>query len=235
MSIAVLSPHLDDAVLSAWATLRDGRQTVVVNVFDGIPAEGTLSRWDRVTGASGSAARMRERLAEDRAALACAGVSSESLGLLENEYRAGPPDTGELAAALAGTVAGRAEVWAPAGIGGHPDHLAVRDWALRHVAGVPVRLYADVPYAVKHGWPSWVTGAEPEPHFSHDAWWARYLPQEAELTGAAHPLGEREAALKLAALEHYRTQVYALDGGPIRVLREPAVIGYEVSWLVTPP
>jgi LmbE family N-acetylglucosaminyl deacetylase len=231
MSVAVLSPHLDDAVLSAWTALRDGGGAAVVNVFDGVPPEGTLARWDRVTGAADSSARMRERLEEDRAALALAGVPSVSLGLLEVEYRAGPLDADRLGDALAGAVHGAAEVWAPAGIGGHADHVAVRDWALAQ-EGLAVRLYADLPYAARHGWPAWVTGAEPEPHFIHDLWWERHLPAGVELTPAAHPLANGDAELKLRALTEYRSQIYALDAGPVGVLRNPAVIGHEVSWAV---
>lgn len=211
MSVAVLSPHLDDAVLSAWATLRRGGDVLVVNVFDGVPPPGTLGGWDRATGASDSSARMRERLEEDRAALAIAGVPAASLGLLEHDYRGEPPAPGALGDALAGAVAGRAEVWAPAGIGGHPDHVAVRDWALAAgLDGAAVHLYADLPYAVSHGWPARVDGAEPE----------------------AHVLAADEAERKLSALAEYRSQIDALDAGAAGLLRDPAAVRYEVSWAV---
>jgi LmbE family N-acetylglucosaminyl deacetylase len=235
MSVAVLSPHLDDAVLSAWTTLRGGGDVLVVNVFDGVPAPGTLSRWDRVTGAADSSERMRERLAEDRAALALAGVAATSLGLLENEYRAPAPAPDELGGALSAAAGGRDEVWAPAAIGRHPDHVAVREWALGAAReGLGVRLYADLPYAARHGWPAWVNGAEPEPHFSHELWWERDLPRGASLSPEARRLDPGEAELKLRAIAEYRTQFYALDGGPVGLLRNPAVIAHEVSWAVGP-
>ena len=56
-------------------------------------------------------------------------------------------------------------VYAPAGIGGHEDHVIVRDIALDlgRRSGMPVRLYAELPYAIRYGWPAWVTGAASEP------------------------------------------------------------------------
>jgi LmbE family N-acetylglucosaminyl deacetylase len=237
VAVAILSPHLDDAVLSAWAALRGDGDALVVNVFDGVPPAGTLSRWDRVTRAADSSDRMRERLAEDRAALGVARARAASLGLLENEYRDGAgPDAARLATGLAEAVAGRPEVWAPAAIGGHPDHVAVRDWALGLAGrgGARVHLYADLPYAARHGWPDWVTGGEQPRYYSHDDWWERHLPAGVRLAPEAHRLPEAEVELKLRALDAYRTQVYALDAGPIRMLRHPEVIGYEVSWAVEP-
>lgn len=233
MPIAILSPHLDDAVLSAWFALRSGHDPVVVNVFDGIPPRGTLSRWDRVTGAADSGERMRERLEEDRRALALAGRPSVSLGFLEAEYRTGPPPD-ELLDALARATAAVDELWAPAGIGGHADHVAVRDWALAAAAaGGRVRLYAELPYCVVNGWPAWVTGAEPHPYCLPELSWERFLPGDgALLTPAAHALDPDEVRLKQRAVDEYRTQVFALDRGPSRLLRIPEVIGHEASWLV---
>jgi LmbE family N-acetylglucosaminyl deacetylase len=231
LTVAVLSPHLDDAVLSAWSALRGPEPAAVVNVFDGIPPAGTLSRWDRVTGASDSAERMRERHEEDRAALAIAGCPSTSLGLLEAEYRDRPVDGAELGRALAAAVGDAAEVWAPAGIGAHPDHLLVRDWALAE-AGAPVRLYADLPYAVRQGWPAWVTGSEPDPHLDVEAWWQRFMPAGADLAPRVRALDGGEVETKLRAIASYRTQLPGLDHGPLRLLHHPLVIGHEVSWAI---
>ena len=83
----VLSPHLDDAVLSAWSVLRRPGEVTVVNLCTAIPPPGTLGAYDRVKGATDSAEFMRERLAEDAAALALAGREPLGLGLLEGQYR----------------------------------------------------------------------------------------------------------------------------------------------------
>jgi LmbE family N-acetylglucosaminyl deacetylase len=229
---AILSPHLDDAVLSAWWALRSTPDTVVVNVFDGAPAPGMLSRWDRITGSDDSSVRMQERHEEDRRALAIAERPSVSLGLLEVEYRETADARAELEEALAGATDGAEEVWAPAGIGAHPDHVAVRDWALDAAGrGRRVRLYAELPYCVRHGWPAWVTGTDPHPYLRPELWWERFMPADGALLAAtAHALDPDEVRLKLAAIDEYRTQVFALDGGPTRVLRVPEVIAHEASW-----
>ena len=237
MTAAVLSPHLDDAVLSAWSALRSDDDVVVVNVFDGVPAAGTLGRWDRVTGATDSSERMHERLQEDRRALELAGCRAVSLGLLEVEYRAGPPDPDELVRALARATGDAEVIWAPAGIGGHADHILVRDWALAEVMrGRALRLYADLPYAARHGWPAWVVGDDPYPYFSHEAAWERFMPGDGVvLAPDAHRLSEREAELKLRAIREYTTQFHGISGGPVGPLGHPQAIGHEVSWSVSPP
>src|SRR4051794_35229184 len=82
----VVSPHLDDAVLSCWHVLQDGEATVVT-VFAGVPEPGTRGWWDRLTGSDDSAARMRERLREDDAALGLGGATPLRLDLLDEQYR----------------------------------------------------------------------------------------------------------------------------------------------------
>jgi len=69
----LLSPHWDDAVLDCFTLLDSERELNVVNVFSGVPAPGKLTLWDAITGATDSAVRARERLAEDAVALARAG------------------------------------------------------------------------------------------------------------------------------------------------------------------
>src|SRR3954453_24032777 len=186
--VVVLSPHCDDAVLSCWSVLTGERETVVVNVFTQVPPEGTLAHWDRLAGATDSAAFMRERIEEDVRALALAGRSPVNLGLADNQHRGDgrPPSWAELDLALVAQVQGASTVYAPAVLGvRHPDHQLVRDYAM--ALGGDVRLYADVPYAIEYGWPAWVTGDEPDPHLDPEAFW--------KLTpGRREPAGERAGA-----------------------------------------
>jgi len=203
---AVLSPHLDDAVLGAWSALRGPGEVRVVNICTAVPAAGVLSAWDERTGATDSAARMRERLLEDSAALARAGRRSVGLGFLEVQYRSGPPSAGELRDAIGAATQDAGEVWAPAGIGEHPDHVLVRDaaLALARASGPPLRLYAELPYSAgPGGWPQ------------------RFASQLVEL-------GDEEAERKLAALREYSTQFAALDRDGC--LTDPRVNRREASW-----
>src|SRR5258708_1836902 len=69
MSPMAVSPHLDDAALSASVALS-GRAATIVTVFTALPApDRPASWWDRLTGASSSVERQRERLKEDAAAM----------------------------------------------------------------------------------------------------------------------------------------------------------------------
>jgi hypothetical protein len=128
--VLVLSPHFDDAVLSCWHVLASDRDVVVVNVFAAPPPSGTSPpRWDRITGAIESSARVRERIEEDVAALALAGRTAILLEFVERQYVGVLPTVDEVAAAL--DPIDSEEVFAPVGIGAHSAHVLVRDVALR--------------------------------------------------------------------------------------------------------
>ncbi len=148
----------------------------LVTVFSAAPPDGLgVTEWDVLTRASSSAVRHRERLAEDAAAAAVLGCATVYLDQPENSYRDGAPaDLAAAAEAVAPLLPGAAEVWVPAGIGGHPDHRAAREAVLSAVrrlpAPPPVYLYADLPYTIRHGWPRWVSGEPGEAYLDPDIW-----------------------------------------------------------------
>jgi LmbE family N-acetylglucosaminyl deacetylase len=239
--ILVASPHLDDAALDCWSVLTGAQPVTVVNVFAGVPPAGFVARWDRVCGAADSAVRARERRREDREALALAGRDPVNLELLDADVRtrSARPSLSAIDRGITAAAPRASEIYAPASLGTtHPDHLLVRTWAREALrAGVPVKLYADAPYCVHHGWPHWVTGAPRDQHLDVDAFWEDFLGEIPELD-RAHPevvrLSGEDARAKLAALEAYRTQFRALDGGVIGRLSQPAVHGFEVFWPLLP-
>ena len=209
----LLSPHLDDAVLDCWSVLSGDAPPRVVNVFAGIPTTGApVPLWDRVTGAGDSAARVRVRIQEDARALARAGLQPTNLALLDAQYRrpGNPLEPGEIDGALAAEMDGAsAHVLAPAAIGGHPDHVLVRRYArLLLQAGFAVTLYADLPYCLLHGWPSWVDGREPDERRDIDAFWSSFLDAVSELgplrSARVVRLDDERAAAKLAAMRSTR-------------------------------
>jgi len=176
--ILVLSPHLDDAILSAWTVVGGAQEVVVVNVFAGVPGPGPVPRWDAVAGARDRSAHVRARLEEDRAALALAGRSAVYLDLLDRHYRTDELDAAQVSTAVGAVLPTAASaVWAPAGIGLHEDHLLVRAVAfdLHERIGVPLTLYAELPYAARFGWPGWVDGAPADRGVSVDADWGLAL------------------------------------------------------------
>src|SRR6478672_8910310 len=126
----ILSPHQDDAVFSLWHVLTGPGEVRIVNVFAGVPTSKRLGWWDAETGASDPKARALERRGEDRAALALAGRSPIDLDFLDAQYRDAEPPTEEIATALAASLPDDVRVLAPAGLGAHADHRAVRSAVL---------------------------------------------------------------------------------------------------------
>ena len=213
MAAAILSPHLDDAVLSCWHLLAGPADVTVINVFAGVPASaGADAWWDRLTGATDSRQRMHERVEEDRRALALAGRVPVNLDFLDHQYREAEQPLSPIVAQIEGLLAPGTHVYAPAALDDHADHALVRAAALElGQTGCPVSLYADLPHGTLHGWPAWVTGAEPDPHV------------DVELDAAAR-------ARKLAAVRAYATQLQGLAQLAGRPLHDRETLRYEVLW-----
>jgi LmbE family N-acetylglucosaminyl deacetylase len=234
--VVVLSPHLDDAVLSAWSVLTGPAEVIVVNVFAGVPPDGPPPRWDRMLRATDSRDLVRARIAEDEEALALAGRTPVNLDFLDAQYRSGDPGPGAVETALADLIPQAAALHAPAAIGGHRDHELARELALGlgDRDAVPVSLYADLPYAARFGWPAWVTGEEPDERLDPEVDWELALeaaPVARErLVPAVTRLDESAVARKREAVRAYRTQFTALNQGPIGLLDHPRVLPFEVSW-----
>jgi hypothetical protein len=232
----ILSPHLDDAVLDCWSVLSGPEEVVVVNVFAGVPPPVPVPVWDAITGASDSAARVRERQAEDGAALARAGREPHNLALLDAQYRKPPPlRLRDLDTLITAVVLRASRVYATSGIGGHPDHLLARRYALALVAGgMPVTLYADLPYCLMHGWPDWVDGRTADPTRNVDPFWEQFLdgvPRMPPLRDAhVRRLDDRAAHEKLEAMSTYATQWSALSFGGRDMLADPEIHRFEVFW-----
>jgi LmbE family N-acetylglucosaminyl deacetylase len=233
----ILSPHFDDAVLSCWHVLANADEVLVVNVFAGEPSVGTLGWWDRLAGATDSAAAVRMRIEEDRQALALAGCTAVNLPFLDGQYRQSDEAPGEIVEALREVVLADARLYAPAGLGDHhPDHAAVRAAALAlHAEGADLRLYADLPHATVLGWPRWVlhggssTGADP----AGEQWASQLestdIPVE-RMVAATHRLPAAAHARKLEAVRVYRSQTAPLQRVFGSSLEDPQLLGFEVDW-----
>src|ERR1700684_2052616 len=209
----ILSPHFDDAVLSCWHLLVSAGEVLVVNIFAGEPPAGTLGWWDRLSGATDSAAAVRTRIEEDRQALAFAGRSAMNLPFLDSQYRQSEQTPEEIVEALREVVVAGARIYAPASLGNHHrDHTAVRTAALAlHAEGAEVALYADLPHATVEGWPRWVLGGSSSGVDPAEELWASQLettgiPVE-RMLATGHPLSSDEYAGKLEAVLTYSSQI----------------------------
>jgi LmbE family N-acetylglucosaminyl deacetylase len=237
MAVAILSPHLDDAVLSCWHVLTQPGDVIVVNVCAGVP--GSLDGpawWDRYTGATDSVKRARERVDEDRRALALAGRTGVNLDLLDAQYRQGDQLPAPPTPQLERLLPPGAHLYAPAALANHPDHALVRAAALElRTKGFVVSLYADLPHATLHGWPAWVTDARASAvQDLAGAMWEHWLAgtgiPPGEMAASAHELDPDAHARKLEAVRAYRTQldgIRELAGG---CLGDRERFGYEVTW-----
>ncbi|MFI5004630.1 MAG: PIG-L family deacetylase [Solirubrobacterales bacterium] len=232
----ILSPHFDDAVLSCWHVLAGAGEVLVVNVFAGEPPAGARGWWDRLAGATDSAAAVRTRIEEDRQALALAGRASVNLPFLDSQYRQADQAPGEIVEALRGVLVAGARVYAPASLGDHHrDHTAVLAAALAlHAEGADVALYADLPHATVCGWPRWVLDGSSSGTDPADERWASQLqasglPVE-RMVAAAHRLGAEDHAGKLEAVRTYRSQIAPLQEVFGSSLEDPQLLGFEVDW-----
>jgi LmbE family N-acetylglucosaminyl deacetylase len=230
----ILSPHPDDAALSLWHVLASGDATVLT-VFNG-PSDGdsTPGWWDKLTRAENALERAAARSAEDRDALALAGVEPTELGFVDGQYRDGEQAIEPLVAAIEANAPDGSTLLAPAALDKHRDHLAVRAAALElHARGRAVALYADVPHATVHGWPAWVNGDGTPDYLDPEAFWdLAFEGVDVDLRGLqpeVHRLDDPQEATKRDAVGRYRSQVPALES-EFSILTREDVLRFEVVW-----
>lgn len=178
-SALFVSPHFDDAVLSAgglFATRSDAdNHDTLLTVFARVPEppfSGFARGFHRACGLEDD--DVRPRVMEDRAAAGILGSRLVHGNILDAIYRreargdwfydgegktfgprAGGDDvTSEVYALVAETVSNTSAdlILAPLGIGDHVDHIMARDAAVlvgRRLR-IPVLLWEDQPYALQH-------------------------------------------------------------------------------------
>ncbi len=234
--VVVISPHLDDAVLSAFRLLTQATGATVITVFAGIPGGSVApGEYDRLTRSDAPRARMLARREEDVRVLGELGVGHVHLDFLDHPYRTADPQAAAIARAIVAVLPDHDTLVIPAAIGAHPDHVLAREAALLLPVGGGRLAMADLPYAAVFGWPEAVTG-RPDPPFL-DPWaaWEPALERLAESSGRTPELivdrlSPSEQRRKLAAVHGYRTQFDAQEAGPSRELTHPRRRGHEVAW-----
>jgi hypothetical protein len=236
MPAVILSPHLDDAVLSCWHLLDHPGEVAVINVFAGVPTElREPAWWDQYTGAANSAERVRERIEEDRKALAVCGRTAVNLEFLDDQYREQEQPLAPLIEQIEPLLTPGARIFAPAAFADHTDHALVRATALElRAAGFAVSLYADLPHATLHGWPTWVTGVRASKDLA-GARWEHVLAGTEALAPTVCRLDDEQYARKVSAVRMYGTQIEALEEFMGRPLVDPETLGYEVAWPTASP
>ncbi|MEI7860780.1 MAG: PIG-L family deacetylase [Acidimicrobiales bacterium] len=137
--VVVVSPHFDDAALSAAYLLLSHPGSTVVTVMAGRPDAypDPMSEWDAAGGFTAGDDVVAIRRDEDRAAMAVLGATPVWLEFADHQYLAPGvrPDTGNVTEALIEAIrgAGATAVFLPMGLA-NPDH------GLTHEAGLLARL-----------------------------------------------------------------------------------------------
>lgn len=199
MRTMVISPHLDDAVLSLGQFLATRPGSVVVTVLAGVPpADGTVTAYDAEHGFATSAESVEQRQREDAEALRRLDATAVHLPFLDRQYMIHPEPI-EIIAAIDTLLRARPgigwEVYTPLGIG-HYDHYLVGDLARAACkVGIDrVFAYEELPYRV------WapeqvVTSFE---RIAEQGWAHAALP---------HPIQQGARATKIEALSCYASQL----------------------------
>lgn len=222
-SVVVVSPHLDDGVLSvgaaiaAWA--RAGAGVELLTVFACDPASEAQTRgWDARAGfrTEGEAARARRE--EDKRACAILGATPVWLPFGSVDYeRHG--DEEAVRAAAASATDGADAVLVPGAPLSHPDHVWLMRVLVGRVAFGRLGLYAEQPYAHR---------AKSEPRAP--AWLEDALGTTLRFEHV--PASPRDRIAKWRAIRHYRSQLpllgmrRSLTRGPFSLVRA----GEAVAW-----
>jgi LmbE family N-acetylglucosaminyl deacetylase len=146
LTLLVISPHLDDAVLSVSGLIVENPGAVVATVFAGVPSDPDSSTvWDRACGFGTAEEALTTRRREDAEALGVLGATPLHLGFVDEQYGE-QPTRAALRAALRHLIerVRPAAVAYPVGIV-NEDHRRVVYAA--PAGGAPVHRYAELPYA----------------------------------------------------------------------------------------
>jgi LmbE family N-acetylglucosaminyl deacetylase len=175
MRLVYLSPHLDDAVLSAGGYLfeeaRRGRNVEIWTLMCGVPDTAELSDFAREMhqkwGTNSARHTVEVRRAEDRRATTMLGVKPVHFDFPDAIYRQGTnghwlyadpvqasvrPEDAPLASGIAADIGSRLaaddEIICQLAIGHHVDHMLVRSAAEK--LGRALSYTVDVPYVLYH-------------------------------------------------------------------------------------
>ncbi len=229
--LVVVSPHLDDAVLSVGATcaalVRAGVRVTALTLFAGDPdSQAPAGPSNRHAGHATVGEAARTRRAEDARACALLGVVPRWLAHDDDE--AAPRDPAVLARSLAAALVDADRVLVPGAPLEHPDHRLTTDLVLGLTdLGGSVGWYVEQPYA------AWQTLRPGRLRSGPAALRSTALTRGAASTTVDVSLWDR--VRKVRALGAYRSQLAVLRRMPrVRVLLSDLLSGGErLAWDLT--
>ena len=206
-TVVIVSPHLDDAVLSCGQLIAalPHRAVVIMTVFAAEPEEGDhiWTEYDKKCGFPSARVAVGMRRAEDRRACSVLNARWEHLSFVDSQY-VEQPTPADVAASLARHVQALVDaddtphmLVGPVGLQ-HIDHVLVSSAFLMLAEQTPINawLYEELPYRVQ--WPEQVPDA--------------LARAEALFHVEQDHIGGGSMSVKTAAVACYRSQQWALDG-----------------------
>lgn len=152
--VLVISPHFDDAVLSAGQFMADRPDAEVVTIYAGFPltAEHVQTPYDKKCGFDNAEDAVAQRQRENNEALALLEATVIDLEFPDSQYEtnlANHVSIDEITKALQELVdkVDYEFILAPLGLG-HPDHLKVTDAVTRLKTDKDIYLWEDLPIRV---------------------------------------------------------------------------------------
>lgn len=230
--LVVISPHLDDAILSLGATIacavESGAKVEVLTVFACEPGSGApTDDWDRKSGFTTEGEAARQRRLEDRGACSVLGATPRWYDFSAQPYsrRAG---MAEVVSTVVAATAGADTILIPGFPLEHADHAALTNGLLSHGLGCRnLGLYAEQPYSFDLR----ATPAGPVPAMPAAA------VASGTMTWQRAPAQRRHRKLKLRAVQQYQSQLpqLGLRGfGYLRLHRmlwqEARLGGETIAW-----
>lgn len=148
--LLLVSPHFDDAVLSAGQFMADRPDTVVVTVFAGFPegADKLVTPYDTKCGFRNARDAVSERIRENDQATALLRATPINLDFTDGQYDK-YFSTEQVSEVLQRIVDGGdyEAIYAPIGLA-HPDHIKVADAVISLETDLPIMLWEDLPVRV---------------------------------------------------------------------------------------
>jgi LmbE family N-acetylglucosaminyl deacetylase len=227
--IVVISPHLDDAIMSVGATIasavRSGASVEVLTVFGYGPVSAVpAGPWDTKSGFRTEADACQVRRDEDRKACRILGATPRWLDFGAEPYdRRGSP--AQILSAVSAAVAGADCVLIPGFPLVHEDHAELTRLLLGGNLSGHIALYAEQPYLFweRKKISPLMRAAAIEDQLKGSLEWTR------------RRVGRVERRLKLQAVRSYRSQLYQLGLLHIGLYRmlwhESAQGGEAIAWL----
>jgi len=148
--LLLVSPHFDDAILSAGQFMAERPDTEVVTIFGGMPPspEKVVTAYDTKCGFKNAQDAVSERRRENDAATALLHATKIDFDFPDGQYGIETTEQ-QIAEVLQRLVDGQdyEGIYAPIGLG-HPDHVKVANAVLSLKTDLPIILWEDIPIRI---------------------------------------------------------------------------------------